>query len=71
MSVITSLTQWANHPIKTNITKIGKVKNRLFALLPLIVSVHNTSDLLKTNLVVPGGERFSRNTAELHSGPGF
>lgn len=51
MSVITSLTKLANHPIKINISKIDKVKNRLFSLLPQTASGNNCSDLLKRNLL--------------------
>lgn len=57
MSVIASLTMLANHPIKTNISKIGKVKNRLFSLLPhVIFNELNTHDLSRMNSFIPGGK---------------
>lgn len=47
MSAIASLTEPANHPIKTSISKIDKVKSRLFSLVPRIVAMNYTRDPLR------------------------
>lgn len=42
MPVIASLTKLANHPVKTNISKIGKVKNNVVFITTLDCSVNNS-----------------------------
>lgn len=58
MSAVASFTELADHPMKTNISKVDEVKNRLFFITTSeCLNVLHTHDLPEGNLLLPCGDR--------------